>query len=85
MPTLGDETRYDVLQLLATADEPLCVCEITHLVAVSDNALSHALSDLRDAGLVTRQKDGQSRFYERTDRTLAFILALDRTRERMSG
>lgn len=81
LQTLGDETRYTVVQLLVTADEPLCVCEVSQLVAVSDSAISHALSDLRDAGLVTREKDGQWRFYEPTDRAVALTAALDRTQE----
>jgi DNA-binding transcriptional ArsR family regulator len=47
---------------------------------VSDSAISHALSDLRDAGLVTRRKDGTWRYYEATDRAEALLAALDDTR-----
>lgn len=78
--TLGDETRYAIVHLLATAGRELCVCEITPAVAVSDSAVSHALSDLADAGLVTRRKDGTWRYYEATDRALALVDALDATR-----
>jgi DNA-binding transcriptional ArsR family regulator len=81
LQTLGDETRYNIVQLLVTAEEPLCVCEISHLVDVSDSAISHALSDLRDASLVTREKDGQWRYYEPTDRAVALIAALGRARK----
>jgi DNA-binding transcriptional ArsR family regulator len=42
--------------------------------------VSHALSDLHDAGLVTRRKDGTWRYYEPTDRAVALLDALDRTR-----
>lgn len=79
--TLGNETRYNIAQLLTTADGPLCVCEISHLIDVSDSAISHALSDLHDAGLVNREKDGQWRYYEPTERATELIAALDRTRE----
>jgi DNA-binding transcriptional ArsR family regulator len=79
--TLGNETRYNIVQLLVTADSSLCVCELTHLIEVSDSAISHALSDLHDAGLVDREKDGQWRYYEPTDRAVELIAALDRTRK----
>jgi DNA-binding transcriptional ArsR family regulator len=36
-------------------------------VDVSESAVSHALSDLEDAGLVTRRKDGNWRYYDATD------------------
>lgn len=78
--TLGDETRYAIVHLLATADRELCVCEITPVVDVSDSAVSHALSDLADAGLVTRRKEGTWRYYEATDRSRALLAALDETR-----
>ncbi|MEF8827460.1 MAG: metalloregulator ArsR/SmtB family transcription factor [Halovenus sp.] len=81
LQTLGDGTRYRIVRLLAEADRALCVCEITPVVDVSDSAVSHALSDLRDAGLVTRRKDGQWRYYEPSDRALALIEALDSTEE----
>lgn len=77
--TLGDETRYAIVHLLAAAERELCVCEITPVVDVSDSAVSHALSDLSDAGLVTRRKEGTWRYYEATDRALALVDALDAT------
>lgn len=66
---LGDDTRYRLARILATADGELCVCELEPLVDVSASAVSHALSDLVDAGLVTRRKDGNWRYYDATDRT----------------
>ena len=43
--------------------------------------MSHALSDLTEAGLVTRRKNGTWRYYEATERATALLAALDRTRE----
>jgi DNA-binding transcriptional ArsR family regulator len=77
---LGSTTRYRIVRLLAAADRELCVCEITPVVDVSDSAISHALSDLHDAGLVTRYKDGTWRYYESTERAVALLDALDATR-----
>lgn len=81
LQTLGNDTRYNIVRLLTAADRELCVCEITPLVNISDSAVSHALSDLHDAGLVTRRKDGTWRHYDATPRAAALIDALDETRE----
>ncbi|PSP51038.1 transcriptional regulator [Halobacteriales archaeon QH_3_68_24] len=78
--TLSDDTRYRLARVLSAADGELCVCELSPLVAVSDSAVSHALSDLTEAGLVTRRKDGQWRYYDTTDRADALLEALDGTR-----
>jgi DNA-binding transcriptional ArsR family regulator len=80
LKTLGNGTRYRIARLLVAADEELCVCEITPAVDVSDSAISHALSDLHDAGLVTRRKEGRWRHYAATPRTEALLAALDGTR-----
>ncbi|WP_114578440.1 metalloregulator ArsR/SmtB family transcription factor [Saliphagus sp. LR7] len=80
LKTLGNDTRYTIVRLLTAADRELCVCEINPIVDVSDSAISHALSDLYDAGLVTRRKDGTWRYYETTDRAEALLTALDETR-----
>ncbi|CCQ36867.1 ArsR family transcription regulator [Natronomonas moolapensis 8.8.11] len=80
LKTLGNDTRYTIVRLLKAADRELCVCEINPIVDVSDSAISHALSDLYDAGLVTRRKDGTWRYYEATDRAEALLRALDATR-----
>lgn len=81
LKTLSNDTRYTIVRLLAAADRELCVCEITPVVDVSDSAVSHALSDLYDAGLVSRRKDGTWRYYETTERAVALLDALDETRE----
>ena len=80
LKTLGNDTRYNIVRLLTAADRELCVCEINPILNVSDSAISHALSDLYDAGLVTRRKDGTWRYYETTDRAEALLTALDETR-----
>jgi DNA-binding transcriptional ArsR family regulator len=80
LSALSDDTRYRLASLLAAADGELCVCELTAVVDVSDSATSHALGDLHDAGLVTRRKDGQWRYYDATERTERVLDALDETR-----
>jgi len=78
--TLGDETRYRIVRLLDAADGELCVCEFSPLLDVSDSAISHALSDLTDSGLVEHRKDGKWRYYAPTERAERLVDALDATR-----
>jgi len=85
LAALGDGTRYRIARVLAAADGALCVCELDPLVDVSDSAVSHALSDLREAGLVTRHKEGSWRYYEATERTERLLEALDETRDGGEG
>ncbi|MFC7134624.1 MULTISPECIES: ArsR/SmtB family transcription factor [Salinibaculum] len=80
LSTLGDETRYRLARLLDTADGSLCVCELEPLVDVSESAVSHALTDLVDAGLATREKEGRWRYYAATERASAVLTAMDETR-----
>jgi DNA-binding transcriptional ArsR family regulator len=76
---LASETRYRLTRLLVAAEDDLCVCELTPLIDVSDSAVSHALSELVDAGLATRRKDGRWHYYDATDRAASLLSALDAT------
>jgi DNA-binding transcriptional ArsR family regulator len=78
---LANETRYKIVRILHVADDELCVCEFGPLLDVSDSAISHALSRLTDAGLVTRRKDGKWRKYRTTPRATAALVALDGSRQ----
>lgn len=80
LSALSDGTRYTIIRLLVEADEELCVCELDALIDVSTSAISHALSQLYDAGLVDREKDGKWRKYRATGRATALLVALDGTR-----
>ena len=80
LSVIGNDTRYTIVRLLHAAEGELCVCEFDPLLDVSESAISHALSDLTDAGLVTRRKEGKWRYYGATDRASALVEALDATR-----
>ena len=81
LSAFANETRYRIARILHTAGEELCVCEFAPLLTVSDSAISHALSQLTDAGLITRRKDGKWRKYEITPKATALLVALDGTRD----
>ncbi len=76
---LASETRYRLARLLVASKDDLCVCELTPLVDVSDSAVSHALSELVDASLATRRKEGRWHYYDATERAEALVEAFDRT------
>jgi DNA-binding transcriptional ArsR family regulator len=77
---LGSETRYRLARLLVAAGEPMCVCELTPLVEVSDSAVSHALGELVAAGLADRHKEGRWSYYAATERAERLVETLDATR-----
>lgn len=78
--TLGNDTRYEALCLIAEADDDLCVCEIEPALGVSQGAVSQALSRLFSAGLVERRKEGRWRYYTATARAERLLAVLDETR-----
>ncbi len=80
LATLGNDTRYEALRLIAAADEAVCVCEIEPALGVSQGAVSQALSRLFSAGLVERRKDGRWRYYTTTARADQLLQTLDDTR-----
>jgi DNA-binding transcriptional ArsR family regulator len=77
LAALANETRYKLVRLLVAADGELCVCELNAMVDASESAISHALSKLTEAGLVTRRKDGRWRKYRATNTAVALLTLLD--------
>lgn len=60
---LGDATRIQILHILATATEPVCVCDFTAAFELGQPTISHHLATLREAGIVTSFKRGIWAFY----------------------
>ena len=60
---LSDPTRLEVLALIASCDEPVCVCDIVACFDVSQPTISHHLKALRDARLVTATRRGTWSYY----------------------
>jgi DNA-binding transcriptional ArsR family regulator len=59
---LGDPTRRAIFERLS--DHPAAVGELAELLPVSRPAVSQHLKVLKDAGLVTSQRDGNRRIYQ---------------------
>ena len=64
---LADETRLQMLHMLKSASDPICVCDFTAAFDLSQPTVSHHLARLRDAGLVTSFKRGIWAFYRLRD------------------
>lgn len=61
----GDSTRIKILYALFESE--LCVCDIAHLLGLSQTAVSHQLRVLKNNKLVRFRKDGKNVFYSLTD------------------
>ena len=60
---MADPHRVRVLNLLATSGEPVCVCDLTELLGVSQPTVSFHMKKLVDAGLLEREQRGVWAYY----------------------
>jgi ArsR family transcriptional regulator, arsenate/arsenite/antimonite-responsive transcriptional repressor len=60
---LGDPARVKIVNLLATSDGPVCVCNLTEPLGLSQPTVSHHLKKLTDAGLLDREQRGVWAYY----------------------
>jgi ArsR family transcriptional regulator len=75
---LADPHRVKILNLLATSPEPVCVCEFTEPLGLSQPTVSHHLKKLMDAGLLDREQRGTWAYYSlRPDALGGLAAALD--------
>lgn len=81
LATLGNDTRYEALRLIAEAEDGICVCDLEPALGVSQGAVSQALSRLFGSGLVDRRKEGRWRYYTATERAERLLAVLDDVRE----
>lgn len=77
---MGNETRYEVLRLLASTDEEVCSCDLAPELDVDQSTTSRALKALYEADLVDRRKDGRWRYYSTTPRAETILGAIDTSR-----
>ncbi len=60
---LSDPNRVRIVNLLANADEPVCVCNITPEIGLSQPTVSFHLKKLVSAGLLEREQRGVWAYY----------------------
>ena len=73
---LGDPTRVRIVHLLATSDEPVCVCELTEPLGLTQPTISHHLKKLTEAGLLAREQRGVWAYYTLDEDALSRLGAL---------
>jgi ArsR family transcriptional regulator len=60
---LGDPARIRILNVLATSDAPVCVCNLTEPLGLTQPTVSHHLKKLVDAGLLQREQRGRWAYF----------------------
>lgn len=62
---LGDLTRTRILRALFESE--MCVCDLAHLLGMTQSATSHQLRVLKQAKLVKNRKEGKVVYYSLAD------------------
>jgi ArsR family transcriptional regulator len=79
---LGDPARVRILNLLATTDEPVCVCNLVEPLELSQPTVSHHLKKLTDAGLLDREQRGKWAYFSLNEEAMTRLAGLaDLTKE----
>lgn len=60
---LGDPHRVRVINLLAVSGEPVCVCDLTDTLGLTQPTVSFHMKKLVDAGLLEREQRGVWAYY----------------------
>jgi len=63
MKSLADPTRLTMLASLWKAKEPICICDFTAGLGLSQPTISHHMAKLKAAGLVDSAKRGIWTYY----------------------
>jgi len=80
---LSDPHRVRIVNLLATTDEPVCVCDITDAIGCSQPTTSFHLKKLVTSGLLDREQRGVWAYYALNRRALARLSGVFDTKERI--
>ena len=73
---LADPARVRIVNMLATADEDVCVCDLTPELGLSQPTVSHHLRKLAEAGLLRRRRQGTWAYYSLDRQALARLEAV---------
>ena len=67
---LADRHRVRILNLLAGADDAVCVCKLMPALGLAQPTVSYHLKLLVEAGLLERERRGRFSYYRLTDGSL---------------
>ena len=71
LKALGDPNRFRIVMMLR--ERSLCVCELLEVLDIAGGTLSSHLKVLRNAGLITQEKDGRWVEYHLKEETAELI------------
>jgi ArsR family transcriptional regulator len=78
---LADPHRVRIVNLLANADEPVCVCDFMPQLGLSQGTVSFHLKKLLDVGLLEREQRGTWAYYALNRTGLAGLRDVFTTKE----
>jgi ArsR family transcriptional regulator, lead/cadmium/zinc/bismuth-responsive transcriptional repressor len=61
----SDPTRLSIMQVLSLGE--CCVCDLAHVLGLTQSCVSHQLNVLRTSRLVAYRRDGKKVFYRLLD------------------
>jgi ArsR family transcriptional regulator len=61
--SLADPARVRIVNLIATAGEPVCACNLNEPVGLAQPTVSHHLKKLVEAGLLEREQRGKWAYF----------------------
>ena len=73
---LADPARVRIVNLLATSNDPVCVCNLIEPLGLSQATVSHHLKKLTDAGLLAREQRGKWAYFSLDDTAMARLATL---------
>jgi ArsR family transcriptional regulator len=74
--SLADPTRVRIVNLLASSEEAVCVCELTPALGLSQPTVSHHLKKLTAAGLLEREERGKWAYYSLSGEALTRLASM---------
>jgi ArsR family transcriptional regulator len=77
---LSDPARVRIVNLLANAGDPVCVCDLVTSVGLAQATVSFHLKKLVTAGLLEREQRGTWAYYSVNDEALGRLATVFRTK-----
>jgi len=78
---LSDPARVKILSIVASAEEPVCACEFTPALSLSQATVSHHLKKLTEIGLLDREQRGKWAYFSLNADALEQLAGLVRIAE----
>jgi len=79
--SLGDPARVKILNMLATAGEPVCACAFEPALGLAQPTVSHHLKKLTEAGLLDREQRGKWAYFSLDDEAFERLVSIIRVPE----